>query len=447
MIHVLVVAQPSTAIDALIEALSLNGCAVEAHRDFNTTAPLNPEHPQWNVVLADDTMQPATDPAMLRIPRIVLATQPSIQSAVAAIKLGASDYLPLPADTDEVMAAIETATIAGEAPGEARAMEFAIIGDSEPMRELKARIQRVAGSDSPVLIHGESGTGKELVARAVHAASSRRNRPLITVNCAAIPDQLLEAELFGQQTDGEAVSRGLADTADGGTLFLDEVGELSPEVQARLLRLLQTGETRPVGSPQAHSVDVRVVAATHRDLASLVAQGQFREDLLFRLNVVYLQLPPLRVRGEDITQIGQWLLEHTSARLNRNVRQFTPQALEAMVSYNWPGNVRELANAVERAVILAQGESIPPELLAIDSAPQRPDATPPEGQDQTSLEDYFVRFVLDNEEHCTETELAEKLGISRKSLWERRQRLNIPRKKTKTRGPRRIDSAETEDRS
>ncbi len=433
MMKVLIVSNPSDAIGTLVSTLRANGCEVTLMTHQAVADLKDPEQIDWSIVLRDTIRASGDEAPLSRLPCIVVSEHASIRDAVVAIRNGAEDYLPLPVDGDEVMASIEQARLRANAQrsGDARNSDFAIVGDSPQIQDLRSRIERVAVTDTPLLIQGEPGTGKELTARAVHAASLRHAKPLITVNCGAIPANIVEAELFGTADQSGPIAQGLVDAAEGGTLFLDDVAALPAEVQARLLRLLQVGEVRPVGSAVAHPANVRVIAATHRDISDQVTSGRFREDLFYRLNVVVLQLPPLRQRGDDIAQLGTWLLAKTAARLGRPAGQFSSEALKALVSYNWPGNVRELANAVERAVILAEAPVITPELLAINV-----EATPAvpavEGHDHTSLEDYFVRFVLENEEQFTETELAQKLGISRKSLWERRQRLNIPRRKTKT---------------
>ena len=273
---------------------------------------------------------------------------------------------------------------------------------------------------------------------------------MISVNCAAIPESLIESELFGHEkgafTGASAGRAGLVEAADGGTLFLDEIGELPLEAQARLLRVLQEGEIRRVGSVQSQKVDVRLIAATHRDLKSLAKIGQFREDLYYRLHVIALKLPALRERGADVNEIANAFLARQSARINRTDLKFAPDAEQAIRHYSWPGNVRELENAVERAVILCESPEISAELLGIDIelgdleddefiglAPQQGNGAANSSHEPTedlSLEDYFQHFVLEHQDHMTETELARKLGVSRKCLWERRQRLGIPRRKT-----------------
>ena len=302
------------------------------------------------------------------IPVILVARNPDVRLAVDAMKRGACDYLVTPFEADELVAAVERC-ISAAARRSAEALptrEFPMIGDSPPMQELLQRIAKVGPTDSTVLIRGESGTGKELVARALHAASQRAQAPLISLNCATIPPRIMETELFGyspSDTQPDAARRGLLEAADGGTLFLDEIGELGLEAQARLLRVLQAGELRRFGSAQTLPVDVRIITATHRDLDKLVAAGQFRKDLYYRLNVVALEVPPLRERGGDVLQLADAILERTRDRLGKPRAHFSPETREVMLHYAWPGNVRELENAVERAVILSDGQAIPPELL------------------------------------------------------------------------------------
>jgi DNA-binding NtrC family response regulator len=329
--------------------------------------------------------------------------------------------------------------------------EIGIIGTCAPMQDLYSKIRKVAPTDSNVLIQGESGTGKELVARALHNLSRRAKAPMISVNCAAIPETLIESELFGHEkgafTGASAGRAGLVEAADGGTLFLDEIGELPLEAQARLLRVLQEGEIRRVGAVQSQKVDVRLIAATHRDLKNLAKVGQFREDLYYRLHVIALKLPALRERGSDVNEIASAFLARQSARIGRDDLHFSSEAEQAIRHYSWPGNVRELENAVERSVILSESPEISAELLGIDielsdlddddlldgmSALGSVSAgnASHEPTEDLSLEDYFQHFVLEHQDHMTETELARKLGVSRKCLWERRQRLGIPRRKS-----------------
>ena len=375
-----------------------------------------------------------------QLPVIVLALNGSIKAAVNAIQLGAKDYLEQPIEPDELLAAIERACAYKPNRASVTASDMELIGTSENTQTLRKRIEKVGPSDSPILILGQSGTGKELVARALHAASRRARAPMITINCATVPEDLIETELFGMEPLSSAQSggHGLVEAANGGTLFLDEIAELSLSAQAKLIHVVQ-GENRRVGSSRSNPVDVRLIAATHRDLQALTESGDFRSDLFYRLNVLTFQLSPLQNRSEDILNIGEWLLKQACLRLDKKGLTLGKAAKDTMIAYHWPGNVRELSNAIERAVILSDDDSeITPGLLAIE--PIQKQSEPEEEREadaaQTSLEDYFVRFVQDNQDQLTETELAEKLGISRKSLWERRQRLNIPRKRTRKRGPR-----------
>ncbi len=387
-------------------------------------------------------------------PVLIMTSYASLRSAVDSMKLGAMDYIAKPFDHQDMLATIarilsERSATAGasgspEQPDSkagksapADNQDIGIIGSSPAMLALFGKIRKVAPADANVLIHGESGTGKELVARALHNLSARASAPMICVNCAAIPETLIESELFGHEkgafTGADKARAGLVEAADGGTLFLDEIGELPLEAQARLLRVLQESEIRRVGSTQSQKVNIRLIAATHRDLKVLASEGKFREDLYYRLHVIALSLPALRERGDDIREIATALLERQRLKARRDEpMHFTEECLEAMNRYHWPGNVRELENAIERAVILCEGNRVTLDLLGIDVDLEQPKenaravATPT----GLSLEDYFQQFVLEHQDHMTETELASRLGISRKSLWERRQRMGIPRRKT-----------------
>ncbi len=320
-----------------------------------------------------------------------------------------------------------------------------IIGDSEALRSAIKLARKGAVTDVPILLEGESGVGKEVISKIIHEFSPRKHNSFIAINTGAIPEGTINSELFGHEkgafTGAVSARNGLIEAADGGTLFLDEIGELPLEAQARLLRVLQEGEIRRVGSTQSRKVDVRLIAATHRNLKALTKTGQFREDLFYRLNVIQLKLPPLRDRGNDILGLTDTLLTKISAKLGKPKASITEDALKAIRSYNWPGNVRELENAIERGSILCDENIISAELLDIDN--EVDDINIPQGlitpssvhspapQHRTlSIEGYFQQFVLENQNQMSETELAQKLGISRKSLWEKRHKLGIPRKKS-----------------
>jgi DNA-binding NtrC family response regulator len=272
---------------------------------------------------------------------------------------------------------------------------------------------------------------------------------MVAVNCAAIPDTLIESELFGYEkgafTGANTNRVGLIEAADGGTLFLDEIGELPMAAQARLLRFIQEGEIRRIGSVVSRKVDVRLICATHRELGDLAAKDEFRQDLFYRINVLRLEIPPLRERGKDLLAMAEWFARQLPARLGLPPRPLEGSALELIESYQWPGNVRELEHAIERAVVMAEGATLLAEDLGLPlssapvSVPVIGDAgnnatdAPEEASEELSLEDYFQRFVLEHQDSMSETELAQKLGISRKCLWERRQRFGLPRARGKRR--------------
>jgi DNA-binding NtrC family response regulator len=387
------------------------------------------------------------------VPVLIMTSYASLRSAVDAMRLGAVDYIAKPFDYEDLLAAIKRILRERSAPapdsGASPAADPGVpgmIGSCAPMQVVQERIRRVAPTSATVLITGETGTGKELVARAIHSASQRADKPLVCVNCAAIPESLIESELFGYEKGaftGAASNRiGLIEAADGGTLFLDEIGELPVEAQARLLRFIQEGEIRAIGAVQSRKVDVRLIAATHRNLKALSEEGRFRPDLYYRINVLQISLPPLRERGRDVLRIAEELLRDAARRHERPALHFSGEAVQAITSYHWPGNVRELENAIERAVILCEGTEIPNQALGIDldlvdvSELSGPEHTLPSDTRNTedpsedlSLEEYFQRFVLQNQDHMSETELARKLGVSRKCLWERRQRFGMPRRK------------------
>ena len=305
---------------------------------------------------------------------IMMTAQGTMKTAIEAMKMGAFDYITKPFDIDEVkliaQRALENRAMAAEmenlkASLRERYEVGAIIGQSPSMREIFKDVGRVAGTDVTVLIQGESGTGKELIARAIHAHSKRVAGPFVVVNSAAIPRELMESELFGHEKGAftGAASRkiGKFEQAGGGTLFLDEIGDMDINLQAKLLRALQEKEFERVGGSQTLKADVRILAATHRDLESLVAEGKFREDLYYRLNVVTLSLPSLRERKEDIAALAEHFLDKTAQELGSPKKSITPKAMKRLLDYEWPGNVRELENCIKRAVVLSSSTAILPE--------------------------------------------------------------------------------------
>jgi nitrogen regulation protein NR(I) len=312
------------------------------------------------------------------LPVVMITAHGTVDTAVEALKVGAFDYLTKPFDWDEVRQivakALKTKQLAEADASSTKAAtgaRFGIIGQSAQILELYAVLERVADTPTTVLVTGESGTGKELVARALHAQSSRRDKPFIKVNCAAIPKELIESELFGYErgafTGAVASKPGRFELANGGTLFLDEIGEIPLEMQVKLLRALQESEFERVGGIKTIRVDVRLIAATNRDLKKLKAQGAFREDLFYRLNVVPIQLPALRERTSDIPHLVEHFLAKFNDRLKKNVAGVDPEAMDVLVSYPWPGNIRELENVIERAVLFCDTarlglSALPPEV-------------------------------------------------------------------------------------
>ena len=396
--------------------------------------------PDFDLIISDLRLPGAPGTEVMQrcgeVPVLIMTSYASVKSAVDAMHRGAADYIAKPFDHDEFLQAVRRILDHHQQPVAQSPMTptlAGMVGACAAMQEVFQRIHKVAATDTTVLILGESGTGKELVARALHEHSPRHKQPLIAVNCAAIPESLIEPELFGHErgafTGAVGAREGLVEAAHNGTLFLDEIGELTLNAQARLLRVLQEGEIRRVGSARPCKVDIRLIAATHRDLEQWVRDGQLRSDLYYRLRVMEIRLPPLRERGEDVIQLSQFILEKACRRLKRPLLQFSSDTLAAIRAHPWPGNVRELENAIERAVILCEGETLTPDLLALEQAEFS--AATGVAAKAMSLTDYFEHFVLSNQGHLTETELARRLGISRKSLWERRQRLGIPRTKNK----------------
>jgi two-component system response regulator GlrR len=330
------------------------------------------------------------------LPVIILTAHGTIPDAVAAVKRGVFGYLTKPYDANELLAQINRAltlhggsTMALQGPGNVWRED--IVTRSSLMEDLLAKAQRVAAGDASILIQGESGTGKELLARAIHRASPRANQAFVAINCGAIPETLLESELFGHTkgsfTGAIADQRGLFVAADKGTLFLDEIGDMPLALQVKLLRVIETREVRPIGATRSIPFDVRIVSATHRDLAQEKETGGFREDLYYRLNVVTLRLPSLEERPEDIPQLAEYFLGKLAPRYGRDKSAFAPEALEHLVKAKWPGNVRQLFNVVEQSIALCPTEIIPQTFVE--------QAIQVEMHEMTSFEDARKRFERD----------------------------------------------------
>jgi two-component system, NtrC family, response regulator AtoC len=394
------------------------------------------------------------------IPVVVMTAFGTIEGAVEAVKLGAFDYLKKPVDLEELKLladrARETSQLKQElsyyrqraAGGAAMA---GIIGDSPPMRAVLEQIRQIAAlpETPPVLITGETGTGKGLVARSIHAASQRATKPFIEVNCTALPATLMEAELFGYErgafTDAKESKLGLFEAAEGGFLFLDEVGDLELSLQGKLLKAVEERTTRRVGGLRDRRIDVRILAATNRDLEREAQRERFRRDLYFRLAVILLRLPPLRERGDDVLQLAELFLARFSAKYGRDVRRIDAHARQSLMAYPWPGNVRELSHVIERAVLWSRGPNLDLEHLALDipqagATPEdnaaardgaagepkagSPSTLPPPGTDLEQWERIMIERAL-QEAEGNQTRAAQRLGISRDTLRYRLKKYGI----------------------
>ena len=381
------------------------------------------------------------------LPVVIMTAFGSIDSAVESIKLGAYDYITKPFPMEKLLAVLEKALeretllkenrslkeelISSAAPGE-------IIFASSKYREVYDMTIQVAASEANILIQGESGTGKELIARAIHYNSGRRDQRYLTINCAALTDTLLESQLFGHVrgafTGATAIQKGLLEAADGGTLFLDEIGDMTLALQAKLLRVIQEREFTPVGTTEIRNCDIRIVAATNKELEKEVSAGRFREDLFYRLNVITLHPPPLRERMEDLEPLARHFMARYSARMKKRVDIINPDALRLLNDYHWPGNIRELENIIERAVILARTNRITADLLPIRGSAGAPAVPYGNGKDSLeSVERNHIQCVLKkNSYHKSRT--AEILGITRKTLDRKISdySLSIPRGSSET---------------
>jgi two-component system response regulator HydG len=370
---------------------------------------------------------------------VLLTAYAGWESAKEAMRLGAFDYFEKGKEPDEFLHRVDKAL---EEKGLRRENENlrrqvreryslpGIIAHSKEMQQVLDLVMRVAPTDATVLIQGESGTGKEVIAKAIHHASPRTDNPFVAVNCGALPEPLLESEIFGHVkgafTGATAHKKGLFEEAHGGTFFLDEIGEMPPALQIKFLRVLQESEVRPVGSNQSTTVDVRVLAATNRDLGQLLQQGKFREDLFYRLNVIPVVLPPLRERREDIPALAEHFLQQFGQRQGRSLR-LSAEAVEKLLRYPWPGNVRELENAMERTAILATSDPIGPDELPLHisaGSPLGPAPVLPREQTLAELEKTHILQTLERV-GWNHSRAAEALGIGRTSLWRKLKEYQI----------------------
>ena len=390
---------------------------------------------EYDMILTDLKMEGVDGIELLRHIRavdpqaevLIFTAYGTIASAVEAMRLGAYDYIGKPFDEEELLLKIaralerkalvkEVQVLRAELRGQGR-----IVAASKEMREVLAKIDQVAPTEATVLIEGESGTGKELVARAIHRGSPRRDRPFIPINCSTFPDTLLESELFGYEkgafTGADKGRKGLFEAAHTGTLFLDEIADMPSPLQGKLLRALQEGEVRRLGSTQPIRVEVRIVTATNKKIDALVAQGIIRDDLFYRLNVVRIVIPPLRERPDDIIPLAQHFLEVYKKRAKKEITGFAPDAAKALLDHPWPGNVRELENAVERGAILSRSSSITAQDLSLGIPPLLATGTD-QGITLKELERRHTLAAL--ERHGgNQAETARELGIGRNTLWRR----------------------------
>jgi DNA-binding NtrC family response regulator len=374
-------------------------------------------------------------------PIVVITAFGTVESAVEAMKAGAFDFLPKPFSMDHLMAVVHKALEVRSLRDENRKLREElvrrysfenIVGRSPAMQEIFATIERVAPTRATVLIAGESGTGKDLIARAIHYQSPRRDRPFVKINCTAIPENLMESELFGYEKGaftGAVTSKpGRFELADTGTVFLDEIGDVPPNIQVKLLRVLQEREFERLGSNRTRQIDVRVIAATNADLRAALEQGAFREDLYYRLNVVPINVPPLRERKEDIPALAEHFLRKYAAEFSSPVKAISDEALQVLLGHHWPGNVRELENVIERSLVLCSGEILEAADIRLDTAPRNSRAAGepllPEGMTLEEHERELIRKALERAQG-NKSQAARLLGLSRNALRYRLSQMGL----------------------
>jgi DNA-binding NtrC family response regulator len=444
----LIVEDEETLRESMKRIFSKEGYAVEAVDSAEKGLSLL-ESTLYDVIISDIILPGMDGIEMLtkvreQIPDqifIVVTAYASLDTSVKALRAGAYDYIMKPIIHEEIKQVVRNALKQKSLQVEnirlkreiAKEHDFStIIGESVAIKTILAEVRKVTDTRSNVLLLGETGTGKELFARVIHHNSSRRDMPFVPINCSAIPENLLETELFGHVrgafTGAVASKKGLLEEADGGTVFLDEIGDMSLPLQAKLLRVIEDQVIRPVGSTKGTKIDIRYITATNRDLRAAVRESAFREDLYYRINVISLQIPPLRDRKDDIRSLVKHYLNKYVHEMGKQVKDIAPQALDVMVDYPWPGNVRELQNVVERAILIAEGEIITPECLP--EGIKAGDGFQQIVSDQKlTIEAYTKAFIQRYQVQHNEQQIADMLGITRKSLWEKRKKWGIPRER------------------
>jgi DNA-binding NtrC family response regulator len=444
--QLLIVEDEETLRESLQRLFQKEGHTVDVAESAEQALPLLQEG-IYDVVISDiilpgrdgiEMMQEARD-ASPETMFIIITAYASLDTAVKALRAGAYDYIMKPIIHEEIKQVVRNALRQKALLRENlllrkeidRSYDFsAVIGQSAAIKALLQQVKDIAQAPSNVLIQGETGTGKELFARVIHYNSPRKDAPFVPINCSAIPENLLESELFGHVRGaftGAVTSRkGLLEEAEGGTVFLDEIGDIPQSFQIKLLRVLEEKELRPLGSSKSKRADLRFITATNKDLKEMVQKGLFREDLFYRINVITLHLPPLRERPEDIPLLVEYYLRKYCQELGRPMKKVSPEAMNILLSYPWPGNVRELQNVLERAALISKDSAIGPQDLPEDLKAKTP--LPRQAlQEALSIEEYTKAFITHYQHLWTEQELADRLGITRKTLWEKRKKWGLPR--------------------
>ncbi len=442
--RLLVIDDEADIIDAIEQSLRNFNLRIDRTQSPQKAIEMARQTP-YQIIITDLKMQPIAGMELIKQIKqfspqtefVIITGYASYDSALEALKLGVFDYLEKPFSPEEIRLVIKNLCRTIDLSRENKQLKKLLIKETEEKRfigqgavyqQLKTVIEKVAPTDATVLLLGESGTGKEVLAREIHRLSKRRDEPFVVCNCAALPETLIESELFGSEagafTGAKKSRRGSFELAHGGTIFLDEIGEMPLNIQAKFLRVLENQEIKRLGAEQSQRVDVRIIAATNRDLELLVQKGQFREDLFYRLNIINIKIPPLKERKEDIPLLADFFVHQLSQKMGKTTQGLSPQALNVLMEYHWPGNVRELKNAIERAVILSDSAQLTEnDFQFLHRAKQlaEPEQTHAWVQDLPlmpldQLEQVYIRHVLEKLNH-NQSQAARTLGISPATLW------------------------------